>query len=717
MTQIILKEDNSSQAIELTREITAIGRSSKNDIVIAKGELSRFHCQIRKSGDSYLIVDLDSRNGIHFRGERIKERKLEPGDEISIGKATLVFERELPKPEPSPATATQPPAGLAADEFVTQAPKHVLAVAIRTLIIISGIGIVMAFGYIKLQERAELALNIISKGSSFEQPVPPPNLPGGWQLTAETKARIALTDREPQDGKYALMVEKSGPQSEFCTELLHTSIIKIPSYVRSNPKEIYTFGGWIKSDQFRKSLSGYKISWFDDNQRLIRNDYTEFTRGTKDWLLLTAQSNPPPKASYGRFSAMVLGSEALVHLDNVSVLQKRAETEINTAGKINKAVLDNQTFKLTVFQSGIWELEQTRSMGEMELNGELVFRPDGRAESRQSFYNQSRILAANNERIRSNAQILDPVSLEMININAEFAANPAMSVTYNFPPELYPALRDKYFSLFSSLPAGSIRYLKLIGESGIREISLYEKTTAQVSGINIGFPNNIVSIRYLQPIELSIDREGEMLQLTQTIRPMNFGTRPESNPAFGLEFELKTLSQNQGEWEQMFRRAEELEANNNLGEAIELYRSLAMEEEQALDIAQKVQTRLSELESNARTMVQNAADLLYTARLLNNFGLYENTSKLASEISKIYRGSEYADQARDIGLSVKSETVQIKEFDERQSSEKMLLLANGFAGEKNAHLATWLYNEIIRRYPGSPAAKQAEEKLAKPAKE
>ena len=103
MTQIILKEQDSSQTFTVTKDITTIGRSSKNDVVVRQGELSRFHCQIRKTADGYMIVDLDSRNGIHFNGARIKEKKLEAGDEIMVGKSTIIFEKEIPRMQDSPA--------------------------------------------------------------------------------------------------------------------------------------------------------------------------------------------------------------------------------------------------------------------------------------------------------------------------------------------------------------------------------------------------------------------------------------------------------------------------------------------------------------------------------------------------------------------------------------------------------------------------------------
>ncbi len=713
MTQIILKEQDSSQTFNITKDITAIGRSSKNDVVVRQGELSRFHCQIRKTADGYMIVDLDSRNGIHFNGARIKEKKLEAGDEILVGKSTIIFEKELPRPESKPAPAG-PAAGLSPDEFVAKGRKNILSILARTFSVLAIVFIVLGYGYIKIQERTGLKMNIISKGASFEQTAQPATLPGSWMPPSDAKARITVTGREFQEGKYSLLVEKTKDNGEFCTELYHSSVIKTPSYDRASQYvQIYTFGGWVKSDPFKKSLSGYRIRWFDNSHRLIRDDYTEFTGGTKEWRNLTASTKPPADASYGKFSCVVLGTESLVYFDNVSVLQALPKTLPASANKINKALLDNQSFKLTVFQSGIWKLDDIQSSGGLELDGELVFKPSGNIESRQGFYNHSRILNSDSENIRVNAQILNPLSLEMFNINIDSSISPTMAITYNFPSDLYTDLRDKYFSLVSALPAGNIRYLKLISESGVKEISLYDKTTEKVAGINIGFPNNIVAIKYLQPVELTITRDGDVLYLTQFFQPLTFGSTTDGKLAFGLEFELKSLTQSQTDWEQLLRRAEEFERSNNLGEAIELYRTIAMEIDKTSEIAPAVEARLNTLNNTAKNTVQDVVDLLYTARLLKDFGLYEKAAKLAMDISKTYKKTEYGDKARNIIQEIKSEIDQIKNSDDKQNAEKMLVIANGFAKENQNNLAGWLYEEIIQRYAGTPTAKQAKENLEK----
>jgi soluble lytic murein transglycosylase-like protein len=70
----------------LRDEITRVGRSSENDIVIGEAAMvSSRHLEIRKEGDSYLVVDLNSTNGTYLNGQRITEGVLEPSCALRLG--------------------------------------------------------------------------------------------------------------------------------------------------------------------------------------------------------------------------------------------------------------------------------------------------------------------------------------------------------------------------------------------------------------------------------------------------------------------------------------------------------------------------------------------------------------------------------------------------------------------------------------------------------
>lgn len=80
-----------------------IGRGANCDIPIDNLAVSRAHCQIINRGNTFVLQDMNSASGTYVNGRRIEEHYLNDGDEILIGKHTLVFDAkrtiEPPKEE------------------------------------------------------------------------------------------------------------------------------------------------------------------------------------------------------------------------------------------------------------------------------------------------------------------------------------------------------------------------------------------------------------------------------------------------------------------------------------------------------------------------------------------------------------------------------------------------------------------------------------------
>lgn len=71
-----------------------MGRSSDADLQLQDSSASRLHARIGLSGNEYRIADLDTLNGTLVNGQRVVSScSLISGDEIRIGKASLVFHR------------------------------------------------------------------------------------------------------------------------------------------------------------------------------------------------------------------------------------------------------------------------------------------------------------------------------------------------------------------------------------------------------------------------------------------------------------------------------------------------------------------------------------------------------------------------------------------------------------------------------------------------
>ncbi|MGZ8665742.1 MAG: FhaA domain-containing protein [Solirubrobacterales bacterium] len=72
-----------------------IGRSKDTDCVLRDPNVSRRHAELRRAdtGD-WQVVDLGSTNGIKVNGRRVSSSRLRPGDEVTVGTTTFVFDLE-----------------------------------------------------------------------------------------------------------------------------------------------------------------------------------------------------------------------------------------------------------------------------------------------------------------------------------------------------------------------------------------------------------------------------------------------------------------------------------------------------------------------------------------------------------------------------------------------------------------------------------------------
>jgi Nif-specific regulatory protein len=69
----------------------SIGRESASTIPLSHNSVSRRHCLIKRTGNDFVISDLDSFNGTFVNGVPVKEQTLAHADQIKIGSIALLF--------------------------------------------------------------------------------------------------------------------------------------------------------------------------------------------------------------------------------------------------------------------------------------------------------------------------------------------------------------------------------------------------------------------------------------------------------------------------------------------------------------------------------------------------------------------------------------------------------------------------------------------------
>jgi len=103
MPTLTLKFENNpvrEYRVEKGKTLT-IGRRDTNDVVIENLGVSGFHAKIDSLDDTFLITDLQSRNGTFVNEKLITSHWLKHGDVIIIGKHSLVFAYAEGEPRPS----------------------------------------------------------------------------------------------------------------------------------------------------------------------------------------------------------------------------------------------------------------------------------------------------------------------------------------------------------------------------------------------------------------------------------------------------------------------------------------------------------------------------------------------------------------------------------------------------------------------------------------
>jgi general secretion pathway protein A len=88
---IIATEGRTLSEIPLKIGRVIIGRTADNDVQIDSRFVSRHHCQIIATGQGCVVEDLNSTNGIHVQGKRVRRHNLNDGDVVVIGKHEIVY--------------------------------------------------------------------------------------------------------------------------------------------------------------------------------------------------------------------------------------------------------------------------------------------------------------------------------------------------------------------------------------------------------------------------------------------------------------------------------------------------------------------------------------------------------------------------------------------------------------------------------------------------
>ena len=78
-------------------EAVSIGRSAANDVVIDHGSISSHHCEMKRAQGGFVLVDLDSTNGIYLDEVQMEAVDLADGMDVEVG--DILFNYQLTEEE------------------------------------------------------------------------------------------------------------------------------------------------------------------------------------------------------------------------------------------------------------------------------------------------------------------------------------------------------------------------------------------------------------------------------------------------------------------------------------------------------------------------------------------------------------------------------------------------------------------------------------------
>jgi adenylate cyclase len=113
----VLEPVGAGEPVMLEKREVVIGRKDGCDVVLRFDNVSGRHCRLVLSAGYWYVIDLNSSNGVKVNDVRTKDRRIDPGDVLSVAKHAFTVKYD---PARNGATGEKPPLMFQEAEIMTQ---------------------------------------------------------------------------------------------------------------------------------------------------------------------------------------------------------------------------------------------------------------------------------------------------------------------------------------------------------------------------------------------------------------------------------------------------------------------------------------------------------------------------------------------------------------------------------------------------------------------
>ena len=87
----VIRGNDQGARFEFKEPPVGLGRDASNAVQLHDTEVSRHHAELRREGNEYWLVDLDSSNGTFVNGQRVRSHQVASGDHVQVGSTLMLY--------------------------------------------------------------------------------------------------------------------------------------------------------------------------------------------------------------------------------------------------------------------------------------------------------------------------------------------------------------------------------------------------------------------------------------------------------------------------------------------------------------------------------------------------------------------------------------------------------------------------------------------------